>query len=182
MLSTLYGQTEAPMTIAGLSPAEMARPELRTSVGRLFPDTPVALLDADGAVRTGEAEGEILVRGDLAATVYLDDPEQTDAARHDGWLKTGDIGRLDADGYLFLLGRSKELIISGGYNIYPGEVEAALNAHPAVREACAFGVAYLAVAGGDAPPAVSTLAGLVAIAATVGATSLLAARLFRRVG
>src|SRR5690606_39762291 len=75
------------------------------------------------------------------ATVYLDDPAQTDAARHEGWLKTGDIGRLDADGYLFLLARSKELIISGGYNIYPGEVEAALNAHPAVREACAFGVA-----------------------------------------
>nr|WP_313391227.1 AMP-binding protein [Brevundimonas diminuta] len=141
VLSTLYGQTEAPMTIAGLSPAEMARPELRTSVGRLFPDTPVALLGDDATVRTGEAEGEILVRGDLAATVYLDDPAQTDAARHEGWLKTGDIGRLDADGYLFLLGRSKELIISGGYNIYPGEVEAALNAHPAVREACAFGVA-----------------------------------------
>lgn len=141
VLSTLYGQTEAPMTIAGLSPAEMAPPELRTSVGRLFPDTPVALLDADGTVLTGEAEGEILVRGDLAATVYLDDPEQTASTRHEDWLKTGDIGRLDADGYLFLLGRSKELIISGGYNIYPAEVEAALNAHPAVREACAFGVA-----------------------------------------
>lgn len=145
VLSTLYGQTEAPMTIAGLSPAEMARPELRASVGQLFPDTPVALMGADGVVQTaeapGELEGEILVRGDLAATVYLDDPVQTASARHEGWLKTGDLGRLDADGYLFLLGRSKELIISGGYNIYPGEVEAALNAHPAVREACAFGVA-----------------------------------------
>jgi len=141
VLSTLYGQTEAPMTIAGLSPAEMARPELRASVGRLFPHTPVALLDADGTVQADEAEGEILVQGDLTATTYLDDPEQTARARHDGWLKTGDIGRLDANGYLYLLGRSKELIISGGYNIYPGEVEAALNAHPAVREACAFGVA-----------------------------------------
>ncbi len=141
VLSTLYGQTEAPMTIAGLAPQEMARPELRASVGRLFPDTPVALLGADGEVRVNEAEGEILVQGDLTATVYLDDPDQTASARHEGWLKTGDIGRLDAEGYLYLLGRSKELIISGGYNIYPGEVEAALNAHPAVREACAFGVA-----------------------------------------
>ncbi|WP_427789108.1 class I adenylate-forming enzyme family protein [Brevundimonas diminuta] len=141
VLSTLYGQTEAPMTIAGLSPAEMARPDLYASVGRLFPHTPVALLDADGEIRTEEGEGEILVRGDLTATVYLDDPEQTARARHHGWLKTGDIGRLDADGYLYLQGRSKELIISGGYNIYPGEVEAALNAHPAVREACAFGIA-----------------------------------------
>lgn len=141
VLSTLYGQTEAPMTIAGLSPPEMTKPDLRASVGRLFPDTQVALLAADDVVRTGEAEGEILVRGDLTATAYLDDPGQTTASRHNGWLKTGDIGRLDASGYLFLLGRAKELIISGGYNIYPGEVEAALNAHPAVREACAFGVA-----------------------------------------
>lgn len=140
VLSTLYGQTEAPMAIAGLSPAEMARPELHVSVGRLFPDTPVALLGPDGCFQMGEAQGEILVKGDLTATVYLDDSEQTAASRHNGWLKTGDIGRLDGNGYLFLLGRSKELIISGGYNIYPSEVEAALNAHPAVREACAFGV------------------------------------------
>ncbi len=141
VLSTLFGQTEAPMTIAGLSPAEMIRAELRASVGRPFAGTPVAVLTADGDIRTDEAEGEILVRGDLAATAYLDDPDQTAATRHEGWLKTGDIGRLDAEGYLFLLGRSRELIISGGYNIYPGEVETALNAHPAVREACAFGVA-----------------------------------------
>lgn len=91
-------------------------------------------------MRTGSAEGEVVVAGDLTATTYLDDAAQTALARHGDWLKTGDIGRLDADGHLFLLGRAKEMIISGGYNIYPAEVEAALAAHPNVRETCAFGV------------------------------------------
>ncbi len=140
VLSTLYGLTEAPMAIAGLSPQDMARPERRASVGRLLADRPVVLMAADGRLVTGPGEGEVLVCGDLAATRYLDDAAQTAASRHMGWLKTGDLGRIDAEGYLTLLGRSKEMIISGGYNIYPAEVEAALIAHPAVREACAFGV------------------------------------------
>ncbi|GAA0628909.1 long-chain fatty acid--CoA ligase [Brevundimonas kwangchunensis] len=136
VLSTLYGQTEAPMTVTGLSPAEMTDPALRASVGRLFPGTPVAVLTASGVA--GHGEGEVLVGGDLARTEYLDAPELTAASRHEGWLKTGDLGRLDKDGLLTLIGRSKDLIITGGYNVYPAEVEAALTAHPAVREACAF--------------------------------------------
>ncbi|RZJ26657.1 MAG: long-chain fatty acid--CoA ligase, partial [Brevundimonas sp.] len=139
VLSTLYGQTEAPMAITGQSPADMADPALRAGVGRPFPGTPVAVLTRDGRVLS-EGEGEVIVGGDLVRTEYLDAPELTAATRHDDWLKTGDIGRLDADGRLTLIGRSKELIITGGYNVYPGEVEAALNAHPAVREACAFGL------------------------------------------
>lgn len=139
VLSALYGQTEAPMAITGQSPADMADPDLRGSVGRPFPGTPVGVLTRDGQVLT-QGEGEVVVGGDLARTEYLDAPELTAATRHDGWLRTGDIGRLDADGRLTLIGRSKELIITGGYNVYPGEVEAALNAHPAVREACAFGL------------------------------------------
>ena len=140
VLGTLYGQTEAPMTIAALTPAQLQDPALHTSVGRAFHGTPMGVLCDDGQVRTASAEGEVVVAGDLAATTYLDDPIQTDHSRHGHWLKTGDIGRLDADGHLFLLGRSKEMIISGGYNIYPAEVETALAAHPNVREACAFGV------------------------------------------
>jgi fatty-acyl-CoA synthase len=140
VLSTLYGLTEAPMAIASMRPDDMARPERRASVGRLFAQTPVALLTSDGQMIHGAGEGEILVSGDLAATHYLDAPDLNAAARHEAWLKTGDIGRLDDEGYLTLVGRSKEMIISGGYNIYPGEVEAALSAHPAVREVCAFGV------------------------------------------
>ena len=79
-----------------------------------------------------------MVGGDLTRTHYLDAPELTAVSRHDGWLKTGDIGRIGEDGLLQLIGRSKDLIITGGYNVYPGEVEAALNLHPMVREACAF--------------------------------------------
>lgn len=127
------------MAITGQSSADMADPDLRASVGRPFPDTPVGVLIRDGRVLT-QGEGEVVVGGDLARTEYLDAPELTAAARHEGWLKTGDIGRIDPDGRLTLIGRSKELIITGGYNVYPGEVEAALNAHPAVREACAFGL------------------------------------------
>ncbi len=134
-ISTLYGQTEAPMTIAGLSPTEMA--EAAASVGRPFADTSVRLLTSDGDL-VERGEGEILVGGDLTRTEYLDAPELTAVSRHEGWLKTGDIGRIGADGLLHLIGRSKELIITGGYNVYPGEVEAALNRHPMVREACAF--------------------------------------------
>lgn len=140
VISTLYGQTEAPMTITALDAQDMKRRELRASVGRAFGETPVAVLTASNEV-LDRGEGEVLVGGDLADTTYLDDPEQTAASRHQNWLKTGDIGRIDEDGYLFLLGRSKEMIISGGYNIYPAEVERALAAHPAVREVCAFGVA-----------------------------------------
>jgi acyl-CoA synthetase (AMP-forming)/AMP-acid ligase II len=137
VISTLYGQTEAPMTIAGLSPADMTDPDKRAGVGRPFADTPIRLLTAGGAL-VERGEGEIVVGGDLTRTHYLDAPELTAASRHDGWLKTGDIGRIGEDGLLHLIGRSKDLIITGGYNVYPGEVEAALNLHPSVREACAF--------------------------------------------
>ncbi|WP_292052366.1 MULTISPECIES: class I adenylate-forming enzyme family protein [unclassified Brevundimonas] len=140
VLSTLYGQTEAPMAIAGLSPADMQDEALRASVGKVFSGIDIAFLGDDGVIQSQTGQGEILVRGDLCATVYLDDPEQTAAARIDGWLRTGDVGRRGADGHLYLLGRAKEMIISGGYNIYPAEVEAALCAHPAVKEACAFGL------------------------------------------
>ncbi len=139
VLGALYGQTEAPMAITALTPDQVVRPELQDSAGYPFPGTPVRVLTADGDV-AATGEGEILVGGDLAATRYLDDPAATDAARRDGWLRTGDLGRLESDGRLTILGRSREMIISGGYNIYPAEAEAALAGHPAVREACAFGV------------------------------------------
>ncbi len=151
VLGALFGQTEAPMTIAALTPEQVARPELRGAAGYPFPDTPVRVLTAGGDV-ADQGEGEILVGGDLADTAYLDDPDATDEARQDGWLRTGDLGRLEADGLLTILGRSREMIISGGYNIYPAEVEAALGAHPAVREACASAWRTRCGANGWRPP------------------------------
>lgn len=137
VISTLYGQTEAPMTISGLGPVDMTDPARAASVGRPFHDTPVRLMTANGEI-VERGEGEILVGGDLTRTRYLDAPELTAEARWKGWLRTGDIGRIDESGLLFLVGRSRDLIITGGYNVYPGEVEVALNQHPVVREACAF--------------------------------------------
>jgi fatty-acyl-CoA synthase len=80
------------------------------------------------------------VRGDLVMSGYLDDPEATAATIIDGWLHTGDLGLVDEHGLLFIKGRLSEMIISGGFNIYPGDVESALGKHPAVHECAVFGV------------------------------------------
>ena len=85
-------------------------------------------------------EGEVLVRGPNVLAGYLDDPKATaEAITPDGWLRTGDLGKMDSDGYVFITGRLKELIIKGGENIAPREIDDALYAHPAVVEAAAFG-------------------------------------------
>ena len=97
--------------------------------------------DAQRQVPAG-VEGEVLVRGPNVMRVYLDNPEATAAAlMPDGWLRTGDLGRMDEDGYVFITGRLKELIIKGGENIAPREVDEALYAHPDVIEAAAFACA-----------------------------------------
>jgi long-chain acyl-CoA synthetase len=100
----------------------------------------LAVLGPDDApVPAGEI-GEVCVRGDVVMAGYLNNPEATAAALANGWLHTGDLGRLDAHGYLTLVDRSKDLIISGGSNIYPREVEEVLLLHPAIREAAVVGV------------------------------------------
>jgi len=86
--------------------------------------------------------GEIAARGPTIMRGYLDDPERTAEALRDGWLRTGDLGRLDEDGYLFITGRTKELIISGGENVSPEDVETVLARHPAVVEVAVFGIPH----------------------------------------
>lgn len=100
----------------------------------------VAVLDAAGAIRARDAEGEIVVRGPNVMLGYLKDEAATAGAFHDGWLRSGDLGRIDGDGYVFVTGRLKELIVKGGENIAPREVDEALAAHPDVIEAAAFAV------------------------------------------
>ena len=141
----IYGQGESPMTITTLSRAEIAdrdHPRWRerlASAGRPFACLEVMIADAnDGAVPIGAA-GEILCRGDSVMTGYWRNPDATAAALRGGWLHTGDIGAFDSDGYLFLKDRSKDMIISGGSNIYPREVEEVILMHPAVREAAVIG-------------------------------------------
>ncbi|VWX61817.1 conserved hypothetical protein [Burkholderiales bacterium 8X] len=141
-----YGLTETAPFIALLDAHEHrralheARPELLRAAGRPLPGTELRFLDEAGReVASGEA-GEIAVRGPQVSRGYLKRPEESAAAWRDGWFHTGDIGRLDADGRLHVLGRKKEMVITGGENVYTREVETVLLRHPQVREAAVVGV------------------------------------------
>ncbi|HUB57804.1 MAG TPA: AMP-binding protein [Mycobacterium sp.] len=141
VFAQIYGQGESPMTITGLRRAdhEAADDAILGSVGYPRSGMQVAVLrDDDTAAGVGEI-GEIVCRGDVVMCGYWHNPEATDAALRDGWLRTGDMGSFDARGYLTLHDRSKDVVISGGTNIYPREVEEALLEHPGVSEACVVG-------------------------------------------
>jgi long-chain acyl-CoA synthetase len=144
-LAQIYGQGESPMTITTLSKQDIAdceHPRWRdrlASVGRPFACVDVMIADPqDRELPAGES-GEILCRGDVVMSGYWRNPEANAATLRDGWLHTGDVGAFDADGYLTLKDRSKDLIISGGSNVYPREVEEVLLKHPHVREASVIG-------------------------------------------
>jgi long-chain acyl-CoA synthetase len=141
----IYGQGESPMTITTLSKQEIADrdhprwAERLASAGRPFGCLDVMVADGDDrALPTGET-GEILCRGDVVMPGYWQNPEATAATLRGGWLHTGDVGAFDADGYLTLKDRSKDVIISGGSNIYPREVEEVLLEHADVREVSVIG-------------------------------------------
>lgn len=139
VLCTSYGQTEAPQVIAFLPPEEMNEATY-ASVGRPTFLTEVGILDKEGHVLAAGAEGEIAVRGDLLMTGYIDAPEETARVMQDGWLRTGDAGVLDEHGYLFLRDRIRDVIITGGFNVYPSDVEAALAKEPAIADCSVVGV------------------------------------------
>ncbi len=144
-LAQIYGQGESPMTITTLSKQDIAdrdHPRWRerlASCGKPYSCVEVMVADGDDkAVATGET-GEILCRGDVVMAGYWRNDEATAASLRGGYLHTGDVGSFDAEGYLTLKDRSKDLIISGGSNIYPREVEEVLLTHPAVREVSVIG-------------------------------------------
>ena len=144
-LAQIYGLGESPMTITVLSKRDIvAREHPRwlerlTSAGRPFSSVEVKIVDEqDRALPAGEP-GEILCRGDAVMTGYWQNPEASAATLRDGFLHTGDIGAFDTDGYLTLKDRSKDMIISGGSNIYPREVEEVLLKHAGVREVSVIG-------------------------------------------
>ena len=124
----LYGQGEAPMTISALRPAD--------HVEEALPSAGFARTNVEIAIENGE----VLVRGGVVMKGYWRNPEATALALQGGWLHTGDLGRFDDRGRLVLIDRKNDMIISGGSNIYPREVEDVLIHHPAVREACVFGI------------------------------------------
>jgi acyl-CoA synthetase (AMP-forming)/AMP-acid ligase II len=137
----IYGQGEAPMTITSLRRADHALHDdsILGSVGWPRTGVEVVVVGADGEpVPSGEV-GEIVCRGDVVMSGYWNNPLASAETLRDGWLYTGDMGSLDAGGYLTLRDRSKDVIISGGSNIYPREVEEALLTHPGVMETCVVG-------------------------------------------
>jgi long-chain acyl-CoA synthetase len=141
----IYGQGESPMTITALQRelvADRSHPRWRErlgSVGRAHSVVEVKVVGDDGTAAAVGETGEILVRGAPVMLGYWRNPEATEDALVGGWLHTGDIGAMDEDGFLTLKDRSKDLIISGGANIYPREVEEVLLAHPGVHEASVIG-------------------------------------------
>lgn len=147
VMAQFYGQTELPMLCTFLSPEEhaeaLADPALHrrlASCGRQTVVANVAVLGDDGPAPTGEP-GEIVVRSSLRMSGYLHEPEQTAAVRLDGgWQATGDVGYLDEHGYLYIVDRKRDLIISGGFNVFPSEVEQVIWAHPAVKDCAVIGL------------------------------------------
>jgi acyl-CoA synthetase (AMP-forming)/AMP-acid ligase II len=141
-----YGQTEAPITCTYLSARDhlvIGDPEKEKrlrSCGRPTLLTPVEIMDDRGNLLGPDLTGEIVVRGNLVMKGYYKNPEQTKEVSAFGWHHTGDIGYKDEEGYVYLVDRKKDMIISGGFNIYPSEVEQAIMAHPAVQECAVIGV------------------------------------------
>jgi long-chain acyl-CoA synthetase len=144
-LAQIYGQGESPMTISTLPKAEVADAahprwlERLASAGRAYGCVEVAIAGPDGARLPPGETGEVICRGAPVMLGYWDNPAATAKSLRDGWLHTGDVGMLDEAGYLTLKDRANDLIISGGSNIYPREVEEALLEHPKVREVSVIG-------------------------------------------
>ncbi|MFI9381472.1 AMP-binding protein [Kutzneria sp. NPDC052558] len=139
VLMQVYGQTEAG-GISALMPEDHRRPELLGTAGRLTPGVELRFVDADGRDVPAGQSGEIVKKSTGESRGYLNNPELTAQVWRDGWVHTGDVGFLDADGYLHIQDRIKDMIIVVGGHVYPAEVEAVLLTHPAVAEAAVFGV------------------------------------------
>ena len=143
VFSQIYGQAEAPVTISRLSRADHIRglahePELLASTGRAYTNVCAAVAVDDGSI-AGVGEGELVTRSDAVMRGYWNNPAATAESLRDGWLHTGDVGRISDDGLVFLLDRNKDVIISGGANIYPREVEEVILRHRSVDQVAVVG-------------------------------------------
>jgi acyl-CoA synthetase (AMP-forming)/AMP-acid ligase II len=137
-----FGMTEVSGTISILSPEDhdLTRPHLLGSVGRALPGSAIEIRNAEGQlVSCGEA-GEIWARSPTMMLGYANRPDLTKEAIVDGWYRTGDGGKLDEEGFLYLTDRIKDMIVTGGENVYPAEVETVLREHPAVADCAVYGL------------------------------------------
>ncbi|MGW0737387.1 class I adenylate-forming enzyme family protein [Streptomyces sp. NPDC002851] len=137
-ITQAYGMTEMPLIAAFITPSEGRTHPGRT--GRASSITTLGVMRPDGTVGF-EGDGEIVLRSPATTVGYLDRPEENETAFRDGWFHTGDSGHLDADGYLTVTGRTKDMIITGGINIYPSEIEEVIHECPGVAEVAVVGVA-----------------------------------------
>jgi len=139
-----YGQAEAPMTVTVMKKGEHDVSDMRrlASCGRPVPWVHLALLDNHNQPVADGEPGEICVRGPLVMSGYLNKPELTAETLAGGWLHTGDVAVQDPDGFLRIVDRKKDMIVTGGFNVFPREVEDVLSAHPAVAQAAVIGVAH----------------------------------------
>lgn len=141
-----YGQSEAPGGIAAMRPGDhfvdgnVASNERLSACGRPSVLNALAIMDDEGRALPQGHSGEICVRGDIVMKGYYKQPDKTADTIVDGWLHTGDVGHLDAEGFLHITDRKRDMIISGGFNVYPSEVEQVLWTHPAVLDCAVIGV------------------------------------------
>ncbi|MCW2717373.1 long-chain fatty acid--CoA ligase [Pseudonocardia sp.] len=146
VMAQLFGQSEAPMMVSMMAPREHFNPDgtvathRLASAGRAGPLVTVGIMDGAGNLLGQGERGEIVVRSSLVMAGYYKNPEATAEASAHGWHHTGDIGYLDEDGFLFIVDRAKDMIITGGFNVYSAEVEQALMAHEAVRDCGVVGL------------------------------------------
>jgi fatty-acyl-CoA synthase len=145
-MAQLFGQTEAPMMISTMAPRDHFNPDgtiarqRLASAGRPTPLTQLAVMDDKGRLLPPGERGEIVVRGSLVMEGYYKNPQATAEASRFGWHHTGDIGYLDQENFLYIVDRAKDMIITGGFNVYSIEVEQALLQHPDVMDSAVFGL------------------------------------------
>lgn len=146
VMNASFGQTEAPMCVTAMPPhehlgadGELAHPG---SCGRPNLLSIVEIMDDEGNILPAGEQGEIVVRGPLVMQGYYKDPQATEEVSAFGWHHTGDVGMRDEQGWFYVLDRKKDMIISGGFNVYPAEVENALMAHPAVAQCAVVGAPH----------------------------------------
>jgi acyl-CoA synthetase (AMP-forming)/AMP-acid ligase II len=144
VMNASFGQTEAPMCVTAMPPHEHLSPDGTLahpgSCGRPNLFSMVEIMDDHGNILGPGERGEIVVRGPLVMAGYYKDKESTAEVSRFGWHHTGDIGVRDTDGWFYVVDRKKDMIISGGFNIYPAEIENALLSHPAVQDCAVIGI------------------------------------------
>ena len=146
VMAQLFGQTEAPMMISTLAPRDhfhsdgTVAVERLASAGRPAPLVTVSIMDVEGTLLAKGDIGEIVIRSSLVMRGYHDDPDATAVASAHGWHHTGDIGYLDDDNFLFIVDRAKDMVITGGFNVYSTEVEQTIMQHPAVQDCAVIGL------------------------------------------